>query len=185
MICVSNIKELKDKIFWEAHESAYSIHLGRNKKYHDLKAIYWWYKIKRDVVKYVSLCDRESRSSINDLLDCCNPSKYPSESGKRLLWILSWDCLGLSLENDSLWVIVDRLAMVAHFMLIKTTYIGPQLVEFYSSRIACFCGEPMRNVSDRVTQVILKFSESLHETLDTHWNFSSAYHPQTDGQLRE
>jgi hypothetical protein len=36
-ICVPNIKELKDKILREAHESAYSIHPGGNKMYHDLK----------------------------------------------------------------------------------------------------------------------------------------------------
>jgi hypothetical protein len=40
-ICVPNIKELKDKIFHEAHEFAYSIHPGGNKMYHDLKATYW------------------------------------------------------------------------------------------------------------------------------------------------
>jgi hypothetical protein len=50
---------------------------------------------------------RESKPSINNLLDCCNPCKYLSESAKRLLWVLSWDCLGLSLENDSPWIIVD------------------------------------------------------------------------------
>jgi hypothetical protein len=36
MICVPNIKELKVKILREAHESAYSIHPGGNKMYHDL-----------------------------------------------------------------------------------------------------------------------------------------------------
>jgi hypothetical protein len=56
-ICVPNIKELMDKILREAHESAYSIHLGRNKMYHDLKATYWWYGIKRDIAEYVTLCD--------------------------------------------------------------------------------------------------------------------------------
>jgi hypothetical protein len=40
-ICVPNIEELKDKILREAHESAYSIHLGGNNMYHDLKAAYW------------------------------------------------------------------------------------------------------------------------------------------------
>jgi hypothetical protein len=40
-ICAPNIKELKDKILREAHESAYSIHAGGNKLYHDLKATYW------------------------------------------------------------------------------------------------------------------------------------------------
>jgi hypothetical protein len=57
MIYVSNVKELKDKILHEAHKSAYSIHPGGNKMYHDLKATYWWYGMKRDVVEYVALCD--------------------------------------------------------------------------------------------------------------------------------
>jgi hypothetical protein len=60
-ICVPNVKELKDKILREAHESAYSIHPGGNKMYHDLKAAYWWYGMKRDVVEYVALCDTYQR----------------------------------------------------------------------------------------------------------------------------
>jgi hypothetical protein len=56
-ICVPNIKELKDKILCEADESACSIYLGGNKMYHDLKATYWWYGMKRDVADYVTLCD--------------------------------------------------------------------------------------------------------------------------------
>jgi hypothetical protein len=56
-ICVPNVKELKYKILREAHESAYSIHTGGNKMYHDLKTTYWLYDMKRDVVEYVALCD--------------------------------------------------------------------------------------------------------------------------------
>jgi hypothetical protein len=56
-ICVPSIKELKDKILHEVHASAYSIHPGGNKMYHDLKATYWWYGMKRDVAEYVALCD--------------------------------------------------------------------------------------------------------------------------------
>jgi hypothetical protein len=56
-ICVPNVNELKDKILHEAHESAYSIHPRGNKIYHDLKATYWWYSMKRDVAEYVALCD--------------------------------------------------------------------------------------------------------------------------------
>jgi hypothetical protein len=55
-ICVPNINELKDKILHEAHESTYSIHPRGNKIYHDLKATYWWYGMKRDVAEYVALC---------------------------------------------------------------------------------------------------------------------------------
>jgi hypothetical protein len=56
-ICVLKVKELKDKILREAHESGYSIHPGGNKMYHDLKATYWWYGMKRDIAQYVILCD--------------------------------------------------------------------------------------------------------------------------------
>jgi hypothetical protein len=56
-ICVPNVKELKDEILLEAHESAYSIHPRGNKMYHDLKATYWWCGMKRDVAGYVALCD--------------------------------------------------------------------------------------------------------------------------------
>jgi hypothetical protein len=56
-ICVPNVKELKDKILCEVHESAYSIHLEGNKMYHDLKATYLCYGMKRDIADYITLCD--------------------------------------------------------------------------------------------------------------------------------
>jgi hypothetical protein len=56
-ICVPNVKEFKDKILCEAHDLAYSIHPGGSKMYYDLKATYWWYGMKRDIAKYVALCD--------------------------------------------------------------------------------------------------------------------------------
>jgi hypothetical protein len=56
-ICVPNLKHLKELILQEAHDSAYSIHLGSTKMYKDLKTQYWWYGMKRDIVEYVSLCD--------------------------------------------------------------------------------------------------------------------------------
>jgi transposase InsO family protein len=83
---------------------------------------------------------------------------------------------------DSIWVIVDRLTKVAHFIPIKTTYSGPQLAELYMSRIVCLHGVPKKIMADRGTQFTSKLWERLHETLDTQLLFSSAYHPQTDGQ---
>jgi hypothetical protein len=78
---------------------------------------------------------------------------------------------------DSIWVIVDRLTKVAHFIPVKTTDSGPQLAELYMSRIVCLHGVPNKIVSDRETQFTLSFWERLHETLDTQLHFSSAYHP--------
>jgi transposase InsO family protein len=43
---------------------------------------------------------------------------------------------------------------------------------------------PKKIVSNRGTQFTSKSWERLHETLDTQLCFSSAYHPQTDGQTK-
>jgi hypothetical protein len=56
-ICVPEIKELRETILKEAHDSAYSIYLGSTKMYQDLKQKYWWYGIKKDVAAHVALCD--------------------------------------------------------------------------------------------------------------------------------
>jgi hypothetical protein len=58
---------------------------------------------------------------------------------------------------DSIWVIVDRLSKVAHFILVKTKYEGSKLVELYIVRIVCLHGVPKKIVSDRGTQFTSKF----------------------------
>ena len=54
--CVSNVGELRQYIFAEAHNSRYSIHLGSTKMYRDLREVYWWNGIKRDIEDFVSKC---------------------------------------------------------------------------------------------------------------------------------
>jgi hypothetical protein len=85
---------------------------------------------------------------------------------------------------DSIWVIVDRLTKVAHFIPVKTTYSGAKLAELYMSRIVCLHGVLKKIVLDRGSQFTSKFWEKLHESMDTKLNFNSAYHPQTDGQTK-
>jgi transposase InsO family protein len=47
----------------------------------------------------------------------------------------------------------------------------------------CLHGVPKKIVSDRGTHFTSRFWGKLHESMDTKLNFSSAYHPQTDGQI--
>jgi hypothetical protein len=49
--------KLHRKIMDKAHYSQYSIHLGTNKMYQDLKKDFWWTRMKREIAKYVSECD--------------------------------------------------------------------------------------------------------------------------------
>jgi hypothetical protein len=52
---------------------------------------------------------------------------------------------------DSIWVVVDNLTMLAHFIPVKTIYNSAVLEELYMSRIVCLHGVPMKIVSDRGT----------------------------------
>jgi hypothetical protein len=58
---------------------------------------------------------------------------------------------------DSIWVIVDRLSKVAHFIPVKTTNKGSKLAKLYIARIVCLHGVPKKVVPDRGTQFTLKF----------------------------
>jgi hypothetical protein len=183
-ICVPDVGDLRKTILREAHDSAYSIHPGSTKMYPDLKQRYWWYGMKRDVAAHVALCDT------------CHRVKAEHQRPSGLLQPLKvpewkWEEIGMDFivglprirdGYDSIWVIVDHLTKVAHSIPVRTTYTGAKLAELYMSRIVCLHGVPKKIVSDRGTQFTSHFWEKLHESLGTKLNFSSAYHPQTDGQ---
>ncbi|GJR50537.1 putative reverse transcriptase domain-containing protein, partial [Tanacetum coccineum] len=48
--------KVRTLIMNEAHKSKYSIHLGSDKMYYDLRDRYWWPRMKKDIVEYVSKC---------------------------------------------------------------------------------------------------------------------------------
>jgi hypothetical protein len=84
--------------------------------------------------------------------------------------------------NDSIWLIVDRLTKVAHFIPMRTTYGGDKLARLYVDNILKLHGVPKSIISDRGAQFVSKFWRSLHQALKTNLDYSSAYHPQIDGQ---
>ena len=55
-LCMPDVDELRKEIMGEAHFSAYSIHPGSTKMYHDLKDTYWWNGMKKDIAKFMSKC---------------------------------------------------------------------------------------------------------------------------------
>ena len=79
--------------------------------------------------------------------------------------------------NDSIWVIVDCLTKVAHFLPVRTSYGGDKIAQLYVDNIVKLYGVPSRIVSDRGTQFTSKFWKRLHEAMGTKLDFSSAYHP--------
>jgi hypothetical protein len=47
---------------------------------------------------------------------------------------------------DSIWVVVDHLTKLAHFIPVKTSYNSAVLAELYMSRIVCLHGVPKKIV---------------------------------------
>ncbi|WVZ80720.1 hypothetical protein U9M48_028177 [Paspalum notatum var. saurae] len=133
--------------------------------------------MKREVAEYVALCDvcQRVKAEHQKPAGLLQPLKIPE-------W--KWEEIGVDFivglpRTQS---VLDRLTKIAHFIPVKTTYSGAKLAELYMSRIVCLHGVPKKIVSDRGTQFTSHFWKRLHESMDTKLNFSSAYHPQTDGQ---
>jgi transposase InsO family protein len=130
------------------------------------------------------------------MCDVCQRVKAEHERPTRLLHPLKipewkWEeiCMdfitGLPRTSkgcDSIWVIMDRLTKVAYFIPVKTTYKVSQLVELYMAWIVSLHGVPKKIILDRGSQFTPRFWKSFHENMDAKLNFSSTYHPQTDGQ---
>jgi transposase InsO family protein len=84
---------------------------------------------------------------------------------------------------DSIWVIVDHSTKVAHFVPVKTLYPTKTYAELYIARIMSLHGVPKTIVSDRGPQFVSRFWEHFHKSLDTKLIHSSAFRPQTSGQI--
>ena len=129
--------------------------------------------------------------------DTCQRIKAEHQKPARLLQPLpipvwKWDEIGMDFVvglprkqkgHDSIWVIVDRLTKAAHFIPVRTNYGGEKLAKLYVENIVKLHGVPSRIVSDRGTQFTSRFWKSLHKAMGTKLDFSSAYHPQMDGQI--
>ncbi|TYG83513.1 hypothetical protein ES288_D01G174100v1 [Gossypium darwinii] len=85
-------------------------------------------------------------------------------------------------KKDAIWVIVDRLTKLAHFMLIRTDFPPDKVAKLYVSQIVRLHGVSISIVSDKDTRFTSQFLKKLQDALGTKLHFSTAFHPQIDGQ---
>jgi hypothetical protein len=177
--------ELRKKILDEAHLSKFSMHPGSNKMYHDLRSLYWWTRMKKEIAKYISECDTCQRVKASHLkvAGTLQPLPIPSWKWEDICMDFIGGLPNTSRHHDSIWVIVDRLTNTAHFLPVHTTHQAEKYAENYIDQIVCLHGIPRTIVSDRGAPFVARFWEQLQESLGTHVIRSSSYHPQTDGQI--
>ncbi|GJV23813.1 putative reverse transcriptase domain-containing protein [Tanacetum coccineum] len=173
---------IRDLIMLESHKSKYSIHLGSDKMYQDLKKLYWWLNMKADIATYVSKC-----------LTCAKV-KVEHQKPSGLLQqpeIPEWKWEKITMDfisglprtpsgYDMIWVIVDRLTKSAHFLSMKKTDSMEKLTQQYLREIVCRHGVPVSIISDKDSRFASGFWRSLQKALGTDVNMSTAYHPEMD-----
>ncbi|GJQ94904.1 putative reverse transcriptase domain-containing protein [Tanacetum coccineum] len=102
---------MRTVIMDEAHKSRYSVHPGADKMYYDLRDMYWWPGMKRDIATYVSKC-----------LTCAKvKAEHQRPSGLlQQPEIPEWKWENITMDfitklprtrngHDAIWVVVDRL----------------------------------------------------------------------------
>ncbi|KAA0051522.1 ty3-gypsy retrotransposon protein [Cucumis melo var. makuwa] len=183
-LCVPSDSAVKTELLSEAHSSPFSMHPGSTKMYQDLKRVYWWRNMKREVAEFVSRCL------------VCQQVKAPRQKPAGLLQPLSipeWKWENVSMDFITglprtlrgftvIWVVVNRLTKSAHFVPGKSTYTASKWAQLYMSEIVRLHGVPVSIVSDRDARFTSKFWRGLQTAMGTRLDFSTAFHPQTDGQ---
>nr|GFB03577.1 Gag protease polyprotein [Tanacetum cinerariifolium] len=82
----------------------------------------------------------------------------------------------------AIWVVVDRLTKSAHFLPIRKDYSVSRLTETFQQEIVRLHGTLSTIVSDRDPRFASRFWKGLQKAWGTRLKFSTAFHPQTDGQ---
>ncbi|GKE47787.1 putative reverse transcriptase domain-containing protein [Tanacetum coccineum] len=154
---------LRTLIMSEAHTSKYSVHPGSDKMYYDLRDLYWWPKMKKDITLYVSKCLT------------CSKVKVEHQKPSGLLQqpeIPAWKWENISMDSivklprsssghDAIWVIVDRLTKSAHFLAVCEDYKTEKLARLYINEIVSRHGVPVSVISDRDSHFTSRFWQLL------------------------
>ncbi|GKE87091.1 putative reverse transcriptase domain-containing protein, partial [Tanacetum coccineum] len=154
-IWIPSVGGIRKLIMDEAHTTRYSVHPGADKMYYDLRDLYWWPGMKRDIAEYEKLA--------MDLVI----GLPKSSSG-----------------YDTIWVIVDRLTKSAHFLPVREDYKSEKLARIYINEIVARHGVPVSIISDRDGRFASYLWQALQKVLGTKLNMSIAYHPETDGKSK-
>ncbi|GKC27076.1 reverse transcriptase domain-containing protein [Tanacetum coccineum] len=108
--------------------------------YQDMKKLYWWPNMKADIATYVNKC-----------LTCARVKAEHQRPSGLLVQpaIPEWKWDNITMDFDTIWVIVDRLTKCAHFLPIKENDPLDKLTRLYLNMIVARHGIPVSIICDR------------------------------------
>lgn len=184
LLFIPNNPYIKSKIIYEVHNTNAAAHLGINKTYNSLRKHFFWAKMFQDVKDYVTHCQvcQVTKSSTQKPQGALNPLPIPERN---------WESISMDLitalplshrRHDALYVIVDRLSKWCILIPTTKTVTSLQLARLFIDHVFIHHGLPLSIISDRDPRFLSDFWKHLFELLGTNLLFSTAFHPQTDGQ---
>ena len=117
-LCVSHVDGLRNRILEKAHRSLYSNHPGSRMMYHDLKEVFWWEGLKKNITEFLAKCPLPTskiQTSKLGLFYSRNPCPY-IKMGRH-----KYGFCGVFLEHKSN-MDLDMLTKSTQFIPIKSTY---------------------------------------------------------------
>ena len=182
-IIVPDSDGLRLRVVQQRHDSLAAGHPGQRKTYHLVKRDYWWPQMKAFIQSFVASCDtchrtKTPRHRPYGLLKSLPVPPFPFSS-------VSMDfieALPSSHGYTAILVVVDRLTKLASFVPTNDKVTAEALADLYLSSVWRHHGLPDTIISDRGAEFNSRFWKSLARLLRIDQTFSTAYHPQTDGQ---
>ena len=137
--------------------------------YRDLHRQYYWSRMKRHVGDFVRQC-----------LMCHQVKAEHQKPGGLLqpLEVVEWKWEHITMDfltylprtqrrHDAVWVIVDRLTKLTHFLAVRMTFILEEFCKVYIREIVRLYGVSVSIVSDRDPRFTSHFWKSFQKALGT------------------
>ena len=183
LVYIPHNQELKLQILQTCHDSKTGGHLGQRNTMERVSRNYYWPKMRQFINEYVRTCETCSRNKAprhrpHGLL---HPLPIPTNSWKSVSMDLIVE-LPSSSGFNSILVCVDRFTKMAHFIPTNSDVDAEGAATLYLRNVFKLHGLPGDIVSDRGSHFTSRFTRRLLELCEIKNNYSTAYHPQSDGQ---
>jgi hypothetical protein len=176
---------MRENLLKEKHSGGLVEHFGHDKMFLKLNSSYFWLGMRINVKRFVDRCI------------ICQHAKGKRQN-TRLYQLLPiperpWDAVSMDFVLglpriqrgfDSISVVVDRFSKMAHFIPCQKTSDATHIANLFFKEVVRLHGLPRSIVSNRDTKFVGHLWRTLWKKLGTKLSFSSAYHPQTDGQTK-
>ena len=182
-IYVPRDMDLRRRIVELHHDTMVAGHPGRWKTLELVSCNYWWPQMSRFVGNYCRACDLCLRTKIQRRLPVgeLHPLPIPTDRWEQITMDFIPE-LPPSAGYDSIMVVADSLSKHAHFIPTHTTVTSLGTARLFLHNVWRHHGLPERSLSDHGPQFISEFMCELYRLLGIQGVYSTAYHPQTDGQ---